>query len=83
MSVLPAAPPSVLDDRGEPRFGGFEGHLSAVRWDGLRGRHARGSLWRMLHGKRWHYVGILGPRVIAAAAVVDLGWTAARLSRRR
>ena len=73
---LPPAPSSAVDDRGNPRFGAYEGHLHEVRWDGLAGPHARGRIWRALHEKRWHYVSIGGPRTVVAAVVVDLGWTA-------
>ena len=75
-SHLPAAPTSSVDDRGEPRFGAYAGHLPSVAWDGLRGPHARSRLWRLFHEKRWHYVSIAGPRVSLAALVADLGWTA-------
>src|SRR6266850_1181042 len=75
-SSLPPAPYSATDERGEPRFGAFEGHLPEVSWDGLRGNHARGRFWRRLHEKRWHYVSIGGPRVLLAAVVADLGWAA-------
>src|SRR5262249_61257713 len=37
---------------------------------------ARGPLWRLLHAKRWHYASIAGPRVVAALAVVDVGYAA-------
>ena len=67
MTVLPAAPSSAVDEAGEPRFGAYHGWLPEVRWDGLAARNARSLPWRALHAKRWHYLAILGPRVIAAA----------------
>ncbi len=73
---LPAAPANAVDERGEPRFGAFQGHLKDVSWERLAGRFGRGFLWKMLHAKRWHYVSIAGPKVALAAVVVDLGWAA-------
>src|SRR5947209_13482903 len=73
---LPQAPRAAVDERGEPRFGAFAGHLPLVDWSGLAGRFQRGLVWRLLHAKRWHYVSIGGPRVVLAAVVVDLGWAA-------
>ena len=75
-SRLPQAPASAVDDRGAPNFGAFAGHLPAVSWDGLRGQHDRGRIWRFLHEKKWHYASVAGPRVVVAAVVADLGWTA-------
>ena len=73
---LPAAPGAAVNDRGEPRFGAFHGHLPIVSWEGLSGRFGRNLVWRLLHGKRWHYVSIAGPKIALAAVVVDLGWAA-------
>jgi hypothetical protein len=73
---LPPAPASVVDAAGAPVLGAHLGHVPGIRWDGLRGAHARGPLWRALHAKRWHYVSIAGERAVVALAVVDLGWAA-------
>jgi len=75
-ALLPPAPESPVDARGEPRFGAWLGNMKTSRWEGLQGRHARGRIWRMLHAKRWHYVAIAGPEVALACVVVDVGWAA-------
>ena len=72
---LPPAPPRPVKN-GEPLFGTYAGACEQVSWEGLGGRWARGPLWRFVHGKRWHYVSITGPRVIAAFAIVDVGYAA-------
>jgi hypothetical protein len=72
---LPPAPPRPVS-AGEPLLGAYAGACELVRWDGLAGRWARGPLWRFAHLKRWHYVSIAGPRVIAAFAIVDVGYVA-------
>ncbi|HEY0956898.1 MAG TPA: DUF2804 domain-containing protein, partial [Roseateles sp.] len=35
-----------------------------------------GWLWRRLHHKRWHYVGLGNDELFVGVAIVDLGWTA-------
>jgi len=70
---LPPAPPRPVAG-GAPLFGTYAGACEVVSWDGLSGRWARGPLWRFTHGKRWHYVSLTGPRVIAAFAIVDVGY---------
>jgi hypothetical protein len=74
-SPLPAAPPSPVGDDGQPRFGAYVG-TTELSWARLEGRWARNPVWRLLHAKRWHYVSIAGPRVVAAILVVDIGWAA-------
>jgi hypothetical protein len=74
--MLPAAPASVVGADGQPAFGAHVGHAGRVAWDGLRGEHARGTLWRKLHAKRWHYAGVLHKDVAVAAVIVDVGWAA-------
>jgi hypothetical protein len=70
---LPPAPRSPTRG-GEPLFGAYAGACERVSWEQLAGRFARGRLWRFAHGKRWHYVSIAGPKVIAAVAIVDVGY---------
>jgi uncharacterized protein DUF2804 len=72
---LPPAPRAPVAG-GAPLFGAYAGAVDEVGWDGLAGAHARGRLWRALHAKRWHYAGIFGPRVVAALAIVDVGYAA-------
>lgn len=72
---LPPAPARVVGD-GRPLVGAYQGHALHVGWEGLTGAHAHGRLWRALHWKRWHFASFTGPRVIAAVAVVDVGYAA-------
>jgi hypothetical protein len=74
--ALPMLPPSplsaVLD--GSPLSGRYIGRMGLVDWDCLGGEHARPWWWRMLHHKRWQYVGIGSEEVFVGVAIVDLGW---------
>ncbi|HUO48201.1 MAG TPA: DUF2804 domain-containing protein [Acidimicrobiales bacterium] len=67
---LPPAPASPVGDDGAPAFGTFAGTTGPVDWRRHRGPRRR------LAWKRWHYVSVAGPDVVAAVAVVDLGWVA-------
>jgi hypothetical protein len=71
---LPAAPADLLDDEGAPRFGAYRGEVPRVTFAGLRGPYARSLLYRAAHAKRWHHVGVAGPRLHLACAILDLGW---------
>ncbi len=73
---LAAAPEAVVDAVGHPRFGAYEGFLTHSTWDGLRAPHARAATWTRLHRKRWQYAGIMTSDVVAAVAIVDVGWAA-------
>src|SRR5215467_1655377 len=70
---LPRAPASSVGDDGMPRFGAYAG-TTEVSWARLGPTRARNPFWRLLHAKRWHYVSIAGPRVVAAVAIVDVGY---------
>src|SRR5688572_29218731 len=72
-SKLPPAPRLPVEN-GAPLFGAYAGACERVAWDGLTGRFARGAIWRLAHAKRWHYASIAGPNVIAALAIVDVGY---------
>jgi hypothetical protein len=72
---LPPAPADAVGDDGQPRFGAYAG-TTEVSWTRLDGPWARNPVWRLLHAKRWHYVSIAGPRVVAALAIVDVGYAA-------
>ncbi|HTS15018.1 MAG TPA: DUF2804 family protein, partial [Candidatus Sulfotelmatobacter sp.] len=65
---LPPAPAAPLTRHGDPAFGTYRGTTGPVDWTRYRGSRRRGA-W-----KRWHYVSLAGPEVVAAVAVVDLGW---------
>lgn len=66
------APATVLDD-GHPRHGRYAGRIARIDWTGLQPRP--GWLWRRLHHKRWHYVGLGDERLFIGVAIVDVGWT--------
>lgn len=61
------APPQAVRADGTVALGTYEGTTSPGLEALARGR--RRYAW-----KRWHYVSIAGEDVIAAAAVVDVGW---------
>ena len=73
---LPHAPATPVDANGAPAFGAYRGECADVTWSRLDAPWARGPVWRLLHGKRWHYLSIAGPRVVLAFAVVDVGYAA-------
>lgn len=73
--TLPAAPARVVGADGRPRLGRFAGATQAFDWHLLAGEHARNRLWRRFHHKKWHYVSLVSEQVMAAVAIVDLGWT--------
>jgi len=65
-------PASVVRD-GTPAHGRYAGRIARIDWSGLTRR--RSWLWRRLHHKRWHYVGLGDERLFIGVAIVDLGWT--------
>ncbi|MFG6489337.1 DUF2804 domain-containing protein [Roseateles sp. BYS78W] len=67
------APASVVLD-GAPNHGRYSGRLDRFDWSPLRPRP--GWLWRRLHHKRWHYVGLGDDTVFIGVAIVDVGWAA-------
>src|SRR5947209_3771382 len=68
---MDAAPASLVDPRGLPRFGAFAGAAAGTSWRALR--HGRGRLWELAHRKRWHYVSVATDRRLLAIAVIDGG----------
>ena len=74
MSSLPVPPPDVVIN-GQPAVGRYAGRIERIDWRSLQGVHARSWLWRRLHHKRWHFVGIGSEAVYIGVAIVDLGWT--------
>ncbi len=73
---LRSPPPSVVDERGAPRFGTYLGPLERVDLSGLRGRWRRGALHRLTHRKKWLWFMIATPQVAVASAVVDASYAA-------
>jgi len=72
---LPPAPACIVGADGMPQLGRFAGAATAFDWHALAAPHARGALWRRFHHKKWHYVSLVSDQVMAAVAIVDLGWT--------
>jgi hypothetical protein len=67
------APTSVVLN-GTPAHGRYQGRIARIDWAMLRPRP--GALWRRLHHKRWHYVGLGNEQVFIGVAIVDVGWAA-------
>ncbi len=65
------APSSVVVE-GTPAHGRYAGRIDRLDWQGLAER--RSWLWRRLHHKRWHYVGLGNEQLFIGVAIVDLGW---------
>jgi hypothetical protein len=70
MRSLEPAPSTLLDDRGQPRFGSYRGGLPTVDL----GRMGRGGLYELTHRKRWIYVAIASEEVYLGVAAVHLGY---------
>lgn len=70
--MLKPAPASIVLD-GLPAHGRYAGRIAALDWAPLRPAPPR--LWRRLHHKRWHYVGLGNDAVFIGMAIVDVGWT--------
>jgi hypothetical protein len=66
--------PAEVTAAGQPRHGRYAGRIARIDWAPLRPRP--GWLWRRLHHKRWHYVGLGHGEVFIGVAIADLGWTA-------
>ncbi|MFG6433381.1 DUF2804 domain-containing protein [Roseateles sp. LYH14W] len=68
---LKPAPDTVVLD-GRPAHGRYAGRIARMDWSALDPRP--GWLWRRLHHKRWHYVGLGNAAVFIGVAIVDVGW---------
>lgn len=75
-SPLRPAPASVEDESGRPNFGTFQGCLSDASLDRLQGSFQLSAARRLLKEKRWQYQLVVTPELVAAFAVVDLGYAA-------
>lgn len=69
----PVFPDAVVGLDGLPAHGRHAGRIARIDWSGLSDR--RSWLWRRLHHKRWHYVGLGDERCFIGVAIVDIGWT--------
>src|SRR5712664_3390540 len=73
---LPAAPASIEDANGQPRFGTYAGSIAEVNLARLRGAYALSLPGRIAKHKRWQYVMLATPEILAVISVADLGYTA-------
>jgi hypothetical protein len=65
-------PPAHLVLDGRPAHGRHAGRIARFDWSPLQPRPP--WLWRRLHHKRWHYVGLGDDAVFIGMAIVDVGW---------
>jgi hypothetical protein len=65
------APDNVVRD-GQAAHGRYAGTVARIDWSTLSPQP--GWLWRQLHHKRWHYVGLGNDEVFIGVAIVDIGW---------
>jgi hypothetical protein len=72
---LVAAPLSIVDASGAPRFGTFEGGVQSVDLHRLTGTHRPSLLKRFLTRKKWLYGFVATREVAVMFAVVDLGYS--------
>jgi Protein of unknown function (DUF2804) len=72
---LPAAPPSLEDAGGAPRFGSYQGGLDVVDLSRLRGGYQPNRLQRAMMRKKWLYGFIATREVAVVFSVADLGYT--------
>ena len=75
LHALPPAPAAVADAAG-PAHGRYAGRIARIDWAALPPGQRPGWLWRRLHHKRWHYVGLGNNAVFIGVAIVDVGWAA-------
>lgn len=74
--ALPLAPvPAAVVQGGQPATGKYAGCIDTVDWRSLSGAFQRSGLWKRLHHKRWHYVGMGNAKCFIGLAMVDVGWT--------
>lgn len=64
--------PNAVVVNGQPAHGRYAGCIDRIDWSPLRPRP--GWLWRRLHHKRWHYVGLGDDAIFIGVALVDVGW---------
>ena len=73
---LPDCPEQLIDHRGYPRFGKYQGELPKIDLHRLRGPYRVSLPWRLFKHKRWHYAMVATPEVLAMFAIANLTYTA-------
>ena len=76
LPALPAAPDCLLDTRGLPRHGRYQGHIAHLDWQAMPLSLPQ-RLLRPLRHKRWQYLALTHADYVIGLAVVDVGWTGA------
>lgn len=66
-------PSDLFDAAGKPKFGVYEGTIQNAELYGYAGLELPDFLKKFRH-KRWRFQGIFSPKVIAGAAIVDIGY---------
>lgn len=64
--------PAHVVVNGAPAHGRYAGRIASIDWSMLQPRPS--WLWRKLHHKRWHYVGLGNEQLFIGVAIVDVGW---------
>lgn len=72
-TLLPAAPPRLVHERGVPAFGMYRGIVPQLCWRSLP-LPLLSRLTRKLHHKRWQYAAFAHDDFLIGVAVVDVGW---------
>lgn len=75
-ATLPPTPPSLLDEKGEPRLGTYQGSATTVDLRPRLGGGWRGRVKQLLKLKRWTWGGIATQDVFVSFAIVDAGFAA-------
>lgn len=75
-AAFTAAPTSVLDAAGAPRFGAYAGGLEHVEVGPVAGTGLGGFLRRLASLKRWHHAFVATDELVLTLAVVDAGYAA-------
>jgi hypothetical protein len=76
LATPPPAPAALIDGSGRPLFGAYSGAPATLDWRGLAPAFGRSAAYRLLHRKRWQYVMVADEDVLAAVAIIDLGYLA-------
>ena len=74
--ALQPAPRLIHDSNGQPSFGTYQGELDEVDLTRLGGDYHLARPLRVLREKKWQYVMVVTPELIAAYLVADLSYTA-------
>src|SRR4051812_43235993 len=74
--TLRAAPAAIHNEAGQPQFGTYQGVIPDGDFSLLSGAYQLAQPVRLFKEKKWQYQLVVTPEVIAAYAIVDLGYAA-------